>query len=169
MNTTPTIAPPVVPGIHRRVPGHLARRFAQICNTMLTEVSAPHGLASWHFALLVQIRDTPGMDRNWLAAAIGCDATSTGQALERFVAAGQVLRETRADDRRAGAFTLTAAGEALFQELAGPVRTVARQIMSPLTEAESETLLSLLARLIDAHEAHARPGGGRRPPRPKPK
>ena len=159
--------PTVIPDLHRRVPQYLARRFAQICNTLLSEVSAPHGLMVWHFGLLAQIRATPGMDRGWLASAMGSDATSTGQALDRFEKRELDVRATQSNDRRASAYTLTPAGEALFAELAVPTRAVARRLLEPLTQAESETFLDLLGRLVDAHQVHARAGAGRRPPRPK--
>ena len=107
------------------------------------------------------------MDRGWLASAMGCDATSAGQALDRFEKRGLVVRATQSNDRRASAYTLTPAGEALFAELAAPTRAVARRLLEPLTQAESETFLDLLGRLVDAHEVHARAGAGRRPPRPK--
>jgi DNA-binding MarR family transcriptional regulator len=162
MSDTPN---PAVPVLHRHVPQHLARRFAQICAAMLAEIPAPFAQPGWHFALLRQIRETPGMDRGWHASALGSDASSTGKALELFETSGYVARVTREGDRRAKIYSLTPAGEALFQELAPPVRAVARRILAPLSDAEAETLLTLLARLVDAHEAHARPGAGRRKPR----
>lgn len=159
------IPPASVPALHRRMPTYLARRLWQIAATMQSEALAPHDLAPWHMALLAQIQATPGQDRNCLAAAIGIDATSTGQALAAFEARGLVRRDVNPQDRRAYAFTLTPEGEALRNTLAGPVRDVARRLLSPLTEAEAETLLSMLVRLVEAHEDHARPGAGRRPPR----
>ena len=83
-----------VPLPHRRVPQHLARRFAQISSSLLSEVSTPLGLLPWQFALIVQLSETPGMDRGWLAAAIGSDAASTGQALNQFVERGWVWSST---------------------------------------------------------------------------
>ena len=157
--------PPSVPILHRHVPQHLARRFGQICTAMLSEVPAPFPQPGWHFALLRQVRENPHQDRGWHAAAHGSDATSIGKALAFFEANQWVSHTARAADRRAKAFTITEAGEALFQDLASPVRDVARRILAPLTEAEATTLLSLLARLVDVHEAHARPGVGRRKPR----
>ena len=167
MARSESVPPTIIPDLHRRVPQYLARRFAQICNTLLSEVSAPYGLMAWHFGLLVQIRATPGMDRGWLAAAMGSDATSTGQALERFEKRGLVARGSKSNDRRASAYTVTPAGEALFTELAAPTRAVARRLLAPLTQAEGETFLDLFGRLVDAHEVHARAGAGRRPPGPK--
>jgi DNA-binding MarR family transcriptional regulator len=157
--------PAAIPAVHRRIPQHLARRFAQICNALLSEVSGPYDLMPWHFALIVQISETPGMDRNWLANAIGADATSTGQALERFVQRGLVARSTNPDDRRASAYTLTADGKALLRKLRPQSQAVAHRLLAPLSAAETETLLDLLARLVEAHELHARPGAGRRSPR----
>lgn len=165
--TDPHAPPPTVNSLHRHVPQHLARRFAQICATMLSEIPAPFPQPGWHFALLRQIRENPGMDRGWHAEAIGSDATSTGKALELFETSGWATREVRAEDRRAKAYTLTPAGEALFEALAPPVRAVARRILSPLSTEEADTFLTLLVRLVDAHETHARPGAGRRKPERK--
>jgi hypothetical protein len=71
----------ILPDLHRPVPQHLPRRFAQICNALRAEAFGPHEPMPGSFALLSQIHATPGMDRNWLARATGFDATSTGQAL----------------------------------------------------------------------------------------
>ncbi|NMJ41654.1 winged helix-turn-helix transcriptional regulator [Roseomonas sp. JC162] len=156
-----------VPALHRPFPQHLARRLWQIAATFQSEAFASHGIAPWQVALLAQLAETPGRDRNWLAAAIGVDATSAGQALAAFEARGLVLRAANPQDRRANAYALTPAGVALRAELGGPARAVARRMLAPLTEADGETLLALLARLVEAHEAHARPGAGRLPPRRK--
>jgi|GEM_PF-2277965 DNA-binding MarR family transcriptional regulator len=155
-----------IPTIHRQVPQYLARRLWQVAATLQAEAFGEFGLgAPWHSGLLVQLRDTPGMERNWLASAIGVDATSTGQALAAFEARGLVDRKPHPEDGRANAFSLTEAGQALVAQVSQRSRAVAAMLLSPLTEAEAETLLRLLARLVDAHELHARPGAGRRPPR----
>lgn len=158
-------APAAVPPVHRTVPQYLARRFWQICSTLQSEAYSDHNLLPWQFALLVQVLDTPGMERGWLAAAIGGDATSVGQTLDRLAREGLVERAVNPRDRRAAAYTLTPAGVAFVQQLRVRSRAIARQILAPLSEAEADTLLRLLARLVDAHEAHARPGAGRRAPR----
>lgn len=162
--TDPPPSPPV-PVIHRRIPQYLARRLWQIANTFQSEAHAGLDLPVWNVALIAQIENTPGMDRNWLAAAIGIDPTSTGQALAALEARGLVARRANPQDRRAHAFALTPAGQALRAEFALQSRAVARRLLAPLTEAEAATLLDLMARLVDAHETHARPGAGRRPPR----
>ena len=87
----------------------------------------------------------------------------------RIEAFATLMCITNRDDPQ-GAQAVPAAPDArarLRAELGGPARAVARRMLAPLTEAEGETLLALLARLVEAHEAHARPGAGRRPPRRK--
>jgi DNA-binding MarR family transcriptional regulator len=160
----PTHLGPAVPDLHRRVPQHLARRFWQVSSTLLSQACVECDVMPWHVALLSQLRETPGHDRTWLAFAIGVDATSTGQALDRFTAQGLVTREVSATDRRAGAYSLTAEGEAFTRDLLGRSRDVAARLLAPLSAVEADILLSLLARLVDAHEAHARPGAGRKAP-----
>ena len=80
--SAPRSRPPTT--VHR-APEHLARRFQQICNSMQAELFAAQGLAGWQYALVVQLRMTPGLDCARLAAGIGRDATSTGQALDMLV------------------------------------------------------------------------------------
>ena len=148
-----------------RAPEHLARRFQQVCDTMLADVFATHGLVGWQWALIVQIRATPGLDCTRLAAAIGRDATSTGQALDMLERRGFVLRRVSPEDRRAWSFALTPAGEAFHEGVRPRVRSTSARITAPLSPTERETLLDLLTRLVIVNETHARPGAGRRPPR----
>jgi DNA-binding MarR family transcriptional regulator len=158
--------PGSVPTIHRRMPQYLLRRLWQVAMTLQSEALAPHGLTSpWHSALLAQVRATPGRDRNALAAAIGVDATSTGQALAAFEARGLLRRAPHPEDGRAHVVSLTEEGESLVAELGQASRLVAARLLAPLSTAEAEVLLALLLRLVEAHEPLARPGAGRRPPR----
>ena len=154
-----------IPTIHRRMPQYLLRRLWQVASTLQSEALEPHGLtAPWHSALLAQIRATPSLERNALAAAIGVDATSTGQALAAFERRGLVLRAPHPQDGRAHAFALAPTGEALTAVLAQASREVSAKLLAPLSDEEANTLLTLLVRLVEEHEPLARPGAGRRPP-----
>nr|WP_246526336.1 MarR family winged helix-turn-helix transcriptional regulator [Plastoroseomonas hellenica] len=147
-----------------RAPEHLARRLQQVCDSLFAGLFAEHGMANWQYALVVQVRATPGLDAARLAAAVGRDATSTGQALDMLVARGLVARCVAPHDRRARAFTLTPAGLAFHEAMRPRVTAISHQITAPLSLAERETLLDLLARIVVANEEHARPGAGRRRP-----
>src|SRR5689334_19454955 len=116
--------PTEVPALHRHVPQYLVRRLWQIAATLQSQALAPYQLSPWQVGLLAQLHASPGNDRNWLATAIGIDATSTGQALAAFEARGLVSRAPNPADHRASAFSLTPAGMALRAELMAPVREV---------------------------------------------
>jgi DNA-binding MarR family transcriptional regulator len=165
MSRTSKPASVAIPEMHRRVPQYLARRFWQVCSNLQSEAYSAYGLMPWQFAILIQLRNCPGKDRNWHAGAVGADATSVGQTLDRWVAEGIVQREVNPEDRRASAYALTAKGQDVLTALLPRSRAVTAQLLAPLSETESNTLLTLLACLVEAHEAHARPGAGRRSPR----
>jgi MarR family transcriptional regulator, temperature-dependent positive regulator of motility len=160
--SVPRSRPPVTA---LRAPEHLARRFQQICDSMLAGVFAAEGLVGWQYSLIPQLRATPGLDCTRLAAAIGRDATSTGQALDMLEVRGLVARRVSPEDRRAWSFALTPAGEAFHEGMRPRVTAISRRITAPLSPAEAGTFLDLLTRLVVEHETHARPGAGRRPPR----
>ena len=161
----PGPAPQIAVAAIHRLPQHLSRRFQQVCDSLQNEVFAPHGIAAWQFALLVQVYEAPGTDRTRLAAAIGRDTSSAGQALEVFLARGWVEKQVSPEDRRATTYRVTPTGAAFRESLRPAVAGVAARLLAPLSAAEASNFLTLLARLVEAHEAHARPGAGRRPPR----
>jgi len=155
-----------VPPVHR-VPAHLARRFHQICLGVLSEVTAPEQLSPVEYAILGSLDDSPGIDQRTLAERIGMDTVSAHQSVGRLEARGLVKQTVDPDDRRARRLTLTAQGLGLRRKLRPRIAAAHARIMAPLSARERKTLTDLLGRVVDANEAYARPGNGRRPPRRK--
>ena len=89
---------------------------------------------------------------------------STHHLVNRLAAVGYVERRVSATDRRARALRLTPRGQALRDRLRADVVASQQRIVAPLTRREAEIFLELLRRLVEAHEAYARPGNGRRRP-----
>jgi DNA-binding MarR family transcriptional regulator len=143
----------------------LARRFQQICLGIASEATQPAGLTPVEFALLAALDDTPDIDQGSLAALIGMDVVSAHHILHRLEGAGLVERRVAAD-RRARALRLTPRGHMLRQDLRPATRAVQERILAPLTSAERPVFVDMLTRLVEAHEAYARPGNGRRRPQP---
>jgi hypothetical protein len=86
--------------------------------------------------------------------------------VDDLVALGFVERRPSPANRRAHALFLTDAGAALLRERLMPaLRGVQARILAPLSPEDAKTFLDLLTRVVVAHEAHARPGAARRPPR----
>ena len=153
-----------------RAPTHLSRRFFQVCQALGHEAFRPFGFEMRHSGVFVVLSHEPGIDQKRLADALGRDQTTTGQMVDDLVALGLVERRPSPANRRAHALFLTDAGSALLRDrLMAVIRGVQARILAALSPEEAATFLALLTRVVEANEAHARPGAARRPPRRRPR
>ena len=150
-----------VPSSHR-VPAHLARRFHQVCLGITAEVTERAGLTPVEYAMIVALEDTPAIDQGSLAVRLGIDAVSAHHLVHRLAAAGYIERRVNPEDRRARTLRLTARGQALRDRLRADALASQGRILAPLAPRERTRFLAMLTRLVEAHEAYARPGNGRR-------
>jgi DNA-binding MarR family transcriptional regulator len=152
-----------VPQRHR-VAGHLARRFNQLCQGITAEVTERVGLRPVEWAIIAALEDVPDIEQGALATRVGIDPVSTHHLVNRLAAVGYVERRVSRTDRRARALRLTPRGQALRDRLRADVVASQQRILEPLKRQEAQIFLELLRRLVEAHEAYARPGNGRRRP-----
>ena len=149
----------------RRSPIALATRFAQICVAAAAETSAREGLTPLQggvLAYLNKIDGEPDIDQNGLAARLGIDRASTSQHVDELEAMGLVERRVNSADRRARLLRLTPRGEKVRARLHPASSAAYMRVLEPLAPHERELLLDLLVRVIEANDALARPGAGRR-------
>lgn len=100
---------------------------------------------------------------------LGIDAVSAYHLVHRLAAAGYIERRVNPEDRRARTLRLTARGQALRDRLPADGRASQERILTPLAKKERTLFLGMLTRLVEAHEAYARPGNGdRRAPHTRP-
>jgi len=156
-------SPAHVPERHR-VPAHLARRFHQVCLGITAEVTERAGLTPVEYAMITALEDAPAIDQGSLAARLGIDAVSAHHLVHHLAAAGYVERQVNPQDRRARLLHLTARGQALRDRLRADARDSQRRILAPLAPRERTRFIEMMTRLVEAHEAYARPGNGRRRP-----
>ena len=97
---TPAETSVSVPDVHK-VPGHLARRFHQICTGMLSEVTVPEDLSPVEYAVLAALDEQPGLDQRRLAERIGIDTVSAHHMLDRLETRQMIDRRVDEADRRA--------------------------------------------------------------------
>ena len=145
-----------------RTPFHLARRFQQISVMAMNEVIAPTGLVPIQYTMLVAIDREPGIDQRRLGERIGVDRTNTGKLLDELDQKGLIERKADPSDRRARLLRLTPLGLEMRKRLSRPVFFAEDRVLAPLTAEGKLTFLKLLAQVVEANEAYARPGGGRR-------
>jgi DNA-binding MarR family transcriptional regulator len=145
-----------------RTPFHLVRRFQQICVTAMDEVMGPEGLVPLQYTMLVAIDRDPGIDQRRLGERIGVDRTNTGKLLDDLDQKGLIERKADPSDRRARLVRLTPLGLGTRKRLGRPVFLAEDRVLAPLTAEGKLTFLKLLAQVVEANQAYARPGGGRR-------
>jgi DNA-binding MarR family transcriptional regulator len=157
-----------VPTLHRR-PAHLVRRLNQICLALIAQALEDDGLVNVEYAALATLAEEPGIDQRRLAEAIGIDRNSASQLVEGLERRGLIARDVDPQDRRARVLHLTGQGRTLRDRVRPRMLEANARVLEPLASWEAEAFLALLVRMVDHHEALARPGAGRRPRRSSPK
>jgi MarR family transcriptional regulator, temperature-dependent positive regulator of motility len=148
-----------------RVPAHLARRFHQICLGMSAAILDPVDLNPIEYALLAAVDDNPGTDQRGLRGRLGVDPASTSQMVERLARRGLLEQAVQPTDRRARLLSLTPVGAQLRARLRPDLLAAQDRVLSVLSAEDQETLIVLLARVVEGNDAYARPGNGRRKPK----
>src|SRR5450631_3783070 len=126
----------------RAAPAPLARRFEQICASIIAEV--------------------PGIEQWRLAEAVGIDRNSASLVADRLERKRLVKRRINGTDRRARELHITAKGKLAFEVLWQKVRAANARILAPLSAPDQALFINLLIKLIEGNSNHARPGAGRR-------
>ena len=145
-----------------RVAAPLARRFQQICASLIAEELEGSGMVQLEFATLRFIADMPGIEQWRVADAIGIDRNTASLISDRLERLGLIVRRINSADRRARKLHLTRKGTQVFATLLPKIRAANDRILSPLGSHERTLLIDLLAKLVEGNGLHARPGAGRR-------
>jgi DNA-binding MarR family transcriptional regulator len=146
----------------RAAPGPLARRFEQICASIIAEALAGADIVRVEFAALVFVADVPGIEQWRLAEATGIDRNSASLLADSLERRGFVERRVDGIDRRARKLYITKKGKRVFEVLWRKVRAANARILAPLSTSERALFINLLIKLIEGNSSHARPGAGRR-------
>ena len=145
-----------------RVPAALARRFQQVCATMVAEAISSEEIVQLEYASLVALELEPGVDQRRLADAVGIDPSNAGHIVDRLQSMGLIERRINNSDRRARELYVTSKGAALWRRVRAKSSVANVKILAPMAPHERELFLDLLIRVIQGNWGHARPGAGRR-------
>ena len=149
--------------VPHRVPFALARRFQQVCNTVLAAILADEEVSvplAYHALALIE--DFPAIDQRRLAVLMGIDRTNVGQIIDDLEAKGLVQRRINGADRRARELRVTPRAANLRRRMRPRVLAAQAGVLTSLKPAERVLLIDLLTRVVEANGIHARPGAGRR-------
>lgn len=109
--------------------------------------------------ILILLRESGATTQRELTARLGIQPGSASEVIGKLETAGLVARTPSSADRRTSDVRLTDAGMSAAKEAHIQREARHRQMFDCLTDAEKNTLLSLLERVNASWDAHYRKGG----------
>jgi DNA-binding MarR family transcriptional regulator len=113
------------------------------------------GITEWR--VLAVLGRHSGLSAREVAERTAMDKVAVSRAIASLQAAGRIERETHGDDRRRSMLRLSAAGEAIYAEVAPLALDYQRRLLDGLDPDERATLDRLLTRMMEL-ELATRPG-----------
>ena len=129
--------------------GHLLRRAHQRATQIFLETFEDAGLTPTQWAALARLGEEGAASQNHLGRLTAMDAATMQGVIKRLIARGLIGRRPDPGDRRRLLLTLTQDGAAIAAEAAARGLTISELTLDPLTAAERETFLRLLAKMSD--------------------
>ncbi len=149
-----------------RRPGYLVRRLHQIHVAMFLEECNEFNVTPVQFAVLTVLFNSETMDQVSIANQIGVDRNTVADVIRRLEKRGVLERPASVADKRAKLARITDKGRAFVEAVQPAMIRAQRRLVKPLSDAEHETLMTLLGKLIqennESSRAPLRPKNGRR-------
>jgi DNA-binding MarR family transcriptional regulator len=140
------------------LPSYLAGSVARVGHRLLLEALDEHDLRLAQAAILAALSDFGPLAQHELADRLDIQQTHLVRYVDDLEERRLVERERDPADRRRQTVTITKSGRALWRRLQRVAERSQTHFLDVLSDAERETLLTLLHRLLQAHdEARLRP------------
>lgn len=153
---------PTLKNVHLELqPGHAIRRLHQISVAFFSQETHGLGITPVQYAILQMVYNHPGFDQRTLARNVALDTSTTAGVVDRLEARGLLTRSAAPDDRRVRLLTLTPAGEQLLADAIAPMERAQTLMLAPLTPAQRDQFMQLMALLVTDSSQSQTPGGTR--------
>jgi MarR family transcriptional regulator, lower aerobic nicotinate degradation pathway regulator len=137
-------------------PGHLIRRLQQIAVALFVAECEAFDLTPVQYASLAAIRDVPGLDVTRLSSLVALDKATLAKVIERLEAKGWILRTSSDADKRVKLLRIAPRGRKVLEAAEPRVRRCQRRILAPLAEADRQSFMGMLERLVEANNGYSR-------------
>lgn len=127
--------------------GFRIRKVHQRATEIFNAVMGGFDLTPTQFAVLAKLDDLGHVSQNQLGRLVAMDPATIFGVVGRLMKRGLVAQRLDPDDARLTLIELTAAGRDVVGRAKAIGAEVSRRTLAPLSEAEAQTLLALLARL----------------------
>jgi DNA-binding MarR family transcriptional regulator len=134
------------------LPSFLAGNVARIGHRLLLGALAEHDLRLPHAAILAALSDFGPLAQYELAECLDIHRSHLVGYVDLLENRGLVQRERDPEDRRRQNVALTRSGRALWRRLQRVAERSQAQFLDVLSEPERKTLLTLLYRVLRAHD-----------------
>lgn len=128
-------------------PGYLIRRLHQRSTAEFALATQCLDITQIQFAILLAIRDFPGIDATRISDLICSDRTTIRQALLILEKKKWIERQPASHDRRTKSLAITQEGTNLAEEVARLVPNLGDSILRSLSARERDTFMRLLTKL----------------------
>ena len=132
----------------RNTPGFMIRLVQLKFFEGFYEQFAEFGLTPASYAILILIRDNPGIPPSSLASLLRLKLPNLIKILNELESTGLIKRNRSRADRRGVELVLTAKGAKLILDAARATPPYNRDMLAPLSQAEQGKLLELLNRIV---------------------
>jgi DNA-binding MarR family transcriptional regulator len=122
---------------------------------MLLDALDAEDARPYHFRLLASLREFGSVSQVELGRHANLDRSDVVAVVDELVDRGFVERSADPVDRRRNIISITPAGTAHFRKLDKVIMGVQDELLSPLSAAQRDQLIRLLARVLEHHSAAA--------------
>lgn len=130
--------------------GYLLKETSALLRTAMETVLRPLGMNVTHYACLELLAQRPGLSNSDLARGAFVTRQSMNALLQSLEELGQVTRPAEAPVGRVLPTELTPAGRQALDQASAAVRSVERQMLDGLTEAERVAANRLLTKMTES-------------------
>ena len=134
------------------LPSYLAGNVARIGHRLLLHALTEHDLRLPHAAILAALSDFGPLAQYELATRLDVQQSHLVGYVDLLEQQGFVQRERDPEDRRRQNVRLTESGRELWRRLQRVAEHSQTEFLDALSELERETLLTLLSRVLQAHD-----------------
>lgn len=133
-------------------PGFMIRRLQQVSVSFFHNQLRPLNLTPLQVTVLRILANQDGLDQASLATRAVVDTSTMKDVVHRLENNGIVTRVRSTIDKRMQLVYMTDHGELLLKKSLPLARDAAEQLLSPLNKQERAQFLTMITRILDAHD-----------------
>ena len=134
-------------GVLEHLAGYHLRRASSAFGADFARAVEGTGMRQVLFGILSVVGANPGINQGAAGRSLGIQRANMVTLINQLADVGLLDRQTAADDRRALALNLTAAGEKMLEECLERIAAHEENMLAALTPAERRTLIALLMKI----------------------